>query len=141
MRLATRIQQNQNRCSVIQRGRAAMKMSRRPMLGPLMAAAFALSSSTQPGTSPPPPAPATKAVRAVTSVAFDSRSEILITWDNLFRDKSAGLTRLSELTAAILPTVYPPPHPGEWQRSGQLAPTDINFKYWIPTAEGIELHF
>ena len=75
------------------------------------------------------------------SVVFDSRSGIRITWDNLFRDKQAGLVRLSEQTAAILPTVRPPAYPTEWQHSGQLAPVDINFKYWIPTAEGIELHF
>src|SRR5260370_6359613 len=55
MRLATRIQQNQNRCSVIERGRAAMKMSRRPMLVPLMAVAFALSS-THPAWAEPAPA-------------------------------------------------------------------------------------
>ena len=71
---------------------------------------------------------------------FDNRSGILITWDNLFRDKSAGLTRLSEQTAAILPTVYPQRHPGQWQQSA-FAPIDINFKNWIPTAKGIELHF
>jgi hypothetical protein len=77
----------------------------------------------------------------VATVVLDNRSGILITWDNLFRDKSAGLTRLSEQSAAILPTVYAPPHPGEWQRGGALAPLDINFKNWIPTARGIELHF
>jgi hypothetical protein len=77
----------------------------------------------------------------VASVVFDSRSGILINWDNLFRDKTAGLTRLSELTATILPTAYPPPHPGDWQRSGGFDPIDINFKCWIPTAQGIELHF
>lgn len=79
-------------------------------------------------------------IRTVATVVFDNRSGILITWDNLFRDKSAGLTRLSEQTAAILPTVYPQRHPGEWQQSA-FAPIDINFKYWIPTAQGIELHF
>jgi hypothetical protein len=77
----------------------------------------------------------------VSTVVFDNRSGILITWDNLFRDKTGGLTRLSEQTAAILPTVYPPPHPGDWGRGGGLAPIDINFKNWIPTTQGIELHF
>lgn len=77
----------------------------------------------------------------VSTRVFDSRSGISITWDNLFRDKSAGLTRLSEQTQVILPTVYSPPRPGAWQYGGGMAPTDINFKYWIPTAAGIELHF
>jgi hypothetical protein len=77
----------------------------------------------------------------VATIVLDSRSGTRIIWDNLFRDKIAGLTRLSEQTEAILPTVYAPPHPGEWHSSGALAPIDINFKYWIPTAQGIELHF
>lgn len=80
-------------------------------------------------------------IDTVATIVFDSRSGIVITWDNLFTDKSAGLTRLSEQTAAILPTVYAPPHPGDWQRSGAIAPIEINFKYWIPTRDGIELHF
>jgi hypothetical protein len=77
----------------------------------------------------------------VATIVLDSRSGTRIIWDNLFRDKIAGLTRLSEQTEAILPTVYAPPHPAEWHSSGALAPIDINFKYWIPTAQGIELHF
>ncbi|MFA4081385.1 DUF3298 domain-containing protein [Mycobacteroides salmoniphilum] len=77
----------------------------------------------------------------VSTQVFDSRSGIPITWDNLFRDKSAGLTRLSEQTAVILPTTYPPPRPGAWRYGGGMAPIDINFKYWIPTTQGIELHF
>jgi hypothetical protein len=80
-------------------------------------------------------------IDTVTSVVFDSRSGVPITWNNLFRDKSAGLGRLSEKTAAILPTIYAEPHPGYWLTSGAFAPLDINFKYWIPTDQGIELHF
>lgn len=80
-------------------------------------------------------------IDTVAAVVFDSRSGIRITWDNLFRDKSAGLTRLAERVAAILPTVYAEPHPGDWRRSGALAPIDINFTYWIPAEQGIELHF
>lgn len=80
-------------------------------------------------------------IDTVASVVFDNRSGVPITWNNLFRDKSAGLGRLSEQTAAILPTVYAEPHPGYWRTSGAFAPLDINFKYWIPTEQGIELHF
>ena len=78
---------------------------------------------------------------AVATRVFDSRSGALITWDNLFTDKRAGLARLSEQTQAIIPTVYAAPRPGVWQFGNEVAPIDINFKYWIPTADGIELHF
>ncbi|WP_234784388.1 RsiV family protein [Mycolicibacter nonchromogenicus] len=77
---------------------------------------------------------------AVATRVFDKRSGILITWDNLFLDKSAGLVRLAEQTQQILPATYAPPRQG-WQFGNEVAPLDINFKYWIPTAEGIELHF
>jgi hypothetical protein len=76
----------------------------------------------------------------VAAVVFDNRSGIPVVWDNLFRDKNAGLTRLSEQTAAILPTVYAQLHAEEWHQSA-FAPIAINFKYWIPTEQGIELHF
>ncbi|MED5812637.1 DUF3298 domain-containing protein [Mycolicibacterium sp. 050232] len=79
---------------------------------------------------------------AVATRVFDCRSGILIDWDNLFTDKKAGLARLSEETKRILPTVYAPPsRPGVWQFGSEVAPVDDNFRYWIPTAEGIELHF
>ena len=79
---------------------------------------------------------------AVATRVFDCRSGILITWENLFTDKKAGLARLSEQTRQILPTVYAPPaRPGRWQFGSEVAPVDANYRYWIPTAEGIELHF
>ncbi|MGV0741314.1 DUF3298 domain-containing protein [Mycolicibacterium sp. XJ870] len=79
---------------------------------------------------------------AVATRVFDTRSGILISWDNLFTDKQQGLARLSEQTKAILPTVYAPPRsPGVWQFGSEIAPIEDNFRYWIPTAEGIELHF
>jgi hypothetical protein len=80
-------------------------------------------------------------IDTVATIVFDSRSGIPITLDNLFHDKAAGLARLSEQAEAILPTVYSTAHPGDWKRGGALAPTDINFENWLPTAEGIELHF
>lgn len=83
----------------------------------------------------------TMPIQTVATAVFDSRSGVPITWDNLFRDTNAGLTRLAEQSAVILPTVYTEPHPGLWNHSGALAPLDINFKYWIPAALGIELHF
>jgi hypothetical protein len=67
--------------------------------------------------------------------------EFVRPWDNLFVDKQAGLTRLGDATEAALADVAPPDHVRDWRRQGQFAPADTNFKAWIPTAQGIELHF
>lgn len=80
-------------------------------------------------------------MQSVASIVCDSRSGVPITWDNLFVDKQAGLTRLGDGTAAALADVAPPDHVRDWRRQGQFAPVDTNFKAWIPTAAGIELHF
>lgn len=80
-------------------------------------------------------------VQSVYSVVCDSRSGSIITWGNLFVDKQAGLSRLGEATEAALAAVAPPDRVRDWRRQGQFAPVDINFKAWIPTAQGIELHF
>lgn len=80
--------------------------------------------------------------QTVATRVFDCRSGILIDWDNLFMDKKAGLARLSEQTKRIIPTVYAPPsRPGVWQFGSEVAPVDANFRYWLPTDQGIELHF
>ncbi|MGE2735384.1 DUF3298 domain-containing protein [Mycolicibacterium vaccae] len=79
---------------------------------------------------------------AVATRVFDCRSGVLIDWDNLFTDRKAGLARLAEHTERILPTVYAPPaRPGVWQFGSEIAPVDANYRYWLPTDEGIELHF
>ena len=80
-------------------------------------------------------------IQSVASIVCDSRGGVPITWDNLFVDKQAGLTRLGDATAAALAAVAPPDHVRDWRRQGQFAPVDINFKAWIPTPQGIELHF
>lgn len=80
-------------------------------------------------------------VQSVASVVCDSRSGAIITWDNLFVDQQAGLARLSDATGAALAAVAPRNHVRDWRRQGQFAPVDINFKAWMPTAQGIELHF
>ncbi|WP_227465360.1 DUF3298 domain-containing protein [Mycobacteroides chelonae] len=77
----------------------------------------------------------------VATCVFDSRSGMPVTWASLFRDKDVGIARLSEQTSAIMARVYPPPYTGAWQLGGGAAPIDLNFRYWIPTAQGIELHF
>lgn len=81
-------------------------------------------------------------VDTVATRVFDSRSGIQIVWDNLFVDRQAGLVRLSDLTKKILPATYPPPPLGGWAEYGaSMAPLERNFKYWLPTDHGIELHF
>ncbi|MCV7318314.1 hypothetical protein AWB99_15635 [Mycolicibacterium confluentis] len=81
-------------------------------------------------------------VDAVATRVFDSRSGIQIVWDNLFVDRQAGLVRLAELTKQILPATYPTPPLGGWaEYSPSMAPIERNYRFWIPTAAGIELHF
>lgn len=80
-------------------------------------------------------------MQTVGSVVCDTRSGDIITWDNLFRDKTAGLVRLGDLVAAQLATAASPTELRDWRRAGQFAPVDINFKHWIPTHDGVEFHF
>ena len=80
-------------------------------------------------------------VLSVASVVCDGRSGVPITWDNLFVDKQAGLNRLSEATEAAMAAVAPPTWLRDWKLRGEFAPIDINYRAWIATAKGIELHF
>jgi hypothetical protein len=57
------------------------------------------------------------------TVVIDSRTAKSITLADLFSDEQAGLQRLSEQTKL------------------GVAPTEANFANWIPTAEGVEIHF
>lgn len=57
----------------------------------------------------------------ISTVVIDSRSVEPIMLTDLFTDGQAGLSRLSELTGAV--------------------PRAENFVNWIPTAEGLEIHF
>jgi hypothetical protein len=81
-------------------------------------------------------------VDTVATRVFDARSGIQVVWENLFVDRQAGLARLSELTKKILPATYPTPPLGGWAEYGVgMAPLERNFKFWIPTTDGIELYF
>lgn len=80
-------------------------------------------------------------MHTVGSVVCDTRSGDIITWDNLFRDKTAGLSRLGERVEAHMATTASPTQLRDWRRAGQFAPVDVNFKHWIPTRQGVELHF
>ena len=73
------------------------------------------------------------------TVVIDSRSARPITLADLFIDEQAGLTRLSEQTKILLPKLIGsdeamPDGPGN-------APVPENFANWIPTADGLEIHF
>jgi hypothetical protein len=57
----------------------------------------------------------------ISTVVIDSRSADPVMLGDLFADEQAGLHRLSELTGA--------------------EPRAENFVNWIPTAEGLEIHF
>lgn len=57
----------------------------------------------------------------ISTVVIDSRSADPIMLTDLFADEQAGLNRLSQLTGA--------------------EPRAENFTNWIPTAEGLEIHF
>lgn len=79
--------------------------------------------------------------QTVATRVFDARSGIQIVWENLFADKQAGLVRLSEQTKKILPTAYPAPLGGWAEYGPNMAPLERNFRAWVPTTAGIELHF
>lgn len=84
--------------------------------------------------------PSAHPTSSISTVVIDSRSAKPITLADLFTDKQAGLDRLSEQTKALLPGVTgvgPTPMPDE---PGN-APTDANFANWIPTPQGLEIHF
>lgn len=75
----------------------------------------------------------------VTTIVIDSRNARPITLDNLFTDSQAGLNRLSEQTKLLFPTVYGGSKPMADEPGN--APVADNFHNWIPTADGLEIHF
>jgi uncharacterized protein YqgV (UPF0045/DUF77 family) len=84
---------------------------------------------------------AAHAVRYVATIVIDSRTGRHITLKALFRNEQVGLQRLSEQMKLIWPTVYGngstepmPDLPGN-------RPREENFANWIPTADGVEIHF
>ena len=84
--------------------------------------------------------PAAHPVNYVSTVVIDSRSGTPITLKDLFGDEQAGLKRLSEQTKLLLPAVMgtgATPMPDEQGN----APIEANFANWIPTAQGLEIHF
>ncbi|TQF74055.1 DUF3298 domain-containing protein [Rhodococcus spelaei] len=73
----------------------------------------------------------------VATVVIDADSAQPITLGGLFPDLHAGLQRLSEESARLLPATAV----GEgFERSG-IEPAEANFANWIPTPAGMEIHF
>lgn len=80
-------------------------------------------------------------MQSVAGVVCDRRSGAPITWENVFVDKRAGLSRLGDVTAETMTAAAPPDRVRDWRRQGAFAPLDINFKAWTPSPGGIDLHF
>jgi hypothetical protein len=76
----------------------------------------------------------------VSTVVIDSRTATPITLDDLFVDEQAGLDRLSEQTKILLPDVMGT-GPGPMADEPGNEPLEANFANWIPTPQGLEIHF
>lgn len=75
----------------------------------------------------------------ITTIVIDTRTATPITLGDLFADRQAGLTRLSQQTKLLFSAVY-----GSGTQMGDEpgnAPVETNFDNWIPTAAGLEIHF
>ncbi|MFF0815966.1 RsiV family protein [Rhodococcus sp. NPDC003318] len=73
----------------------------------------------------------------VATVVIDADSAQPVTLNTLFPDLQAGLDRLSEESARLLPATAAG---AEFDRTG-IEPTHRNFANWLATPEGMEIHF
>lgn len=73
----------------------------------------------------------------VATVVVNTDTAAPITLQDLFPDLQAGLHRLSEQAALLLPGTVAGP---EFYPEG-IAPEATNFANWLPTPEGMEIHF
>ncbi|MFM1722771.1 RsiV family protein [Rhodococcus sp. PAM 2766] len=73
----------------------------------------------------------------VATVVIDADDAQPITLDRLFPDLPAGLDRLSEESARLLPATAAGP---DFQREG-IEPKQENFANWVATPAGMEIHF
>jgi len=71
------------------------------------------------------------------TVVVDTDTATPVTLTDIFPDLPAGLERLSEQSALLLPDTAAGPN---FDRSG-IEPTEANFANWLPTPEGMEIHF
>lgn len=84
--------------------------------------------------------PSAHPVNYVSTVVIDSRTAAPITLAALFIDEQAGLNRLAEQTKILLPADSGQP-PGTFDDDPGAAPVEANYANWIPTPEGLEIHF
>lgn len=82
-----------------------------------------------------PPGAHPTAIESTVVVNTDNAAPI--TLQDLFPDLQAGLNRLSEHSALLLPETAAGP---DYVAEG-IAPEEINFSNWLPTPEGMEVHF
>lgn len=75
-----------------------------------------------------------------TTVVIDSRSASPITFTDLFTDEQKGLERLSRQTRQLLPGVLGSGSAPMADEPGNAALAE-NFANWIPTPEGLRIHF
>jgi hypothetical protein len=73
------------------------------------------------------------------TVVIDSRNAQPVTIGDVFADERAGLDRLSQQTKVILPKVNG--WNGTMADEPGNAPLRENFANWVPSADGMELHF
>jgi len=77
----------------------------------------------------------------VSTVVIDSRSATPITLKDLFTNEQAGLDRLSQQTKQLFPVVTTGTGPTPMADAPGNAPVEANFANWIPTPQGLEIHF
>ncbi|MGN5235766.1 RsiV family protein [Rhodococcus sp. SJ-3] len=73
----------------------------------------------------------------VSTVVVDTDNATPVTLQDLFPDLQAGLDRLSEQSALLLPETAAGP---DYVREG-IAPEENNFADWLPTPEGMQIRF
>jgi hypothetical protein len=73
----------------------------------------------------------------VATVVVNADTAAPITLRDLFPDLPAGLQKLSDESARLLPETIAGP---DFERSG-IEPTEANFANWLATPDGMEIHF
>ncbi|MFC0447694.1 RsiV family protein [Rhodococcus jostii] len=73
----------------------------------------------------------------VATVVVNADTAAPITLGDLFPDLPAGLQKLSDESALLLPDTVAGP---DFERSG-IEPTEANFANWLATPAGMEIHF
>ncbi|MDG3013436.1 RsiV family protein [Speluncibacter jeojiensis] len=81
--------------------------------------------------------PGAHSTALLATVVIDRKTARPITLAELFPDEQAGLQRLSEESAKLLPDTVVG---SDYDATG-IAPVEHNFANWLPTAQGMQIHF